>query len=378
MNFKALVVDDDDGIREAVADILGSLGHTFSEAATQEEAREYLKSGKEFAYVLLDLQIPLKRGSTARIQNGINLLCEIRSMPEMKFTPVIVMTSYGKDSPELAVQVMKCGAVDFVTKPFPASGETLDKRIREALHVPEFATPTEPEMGLHSSEKSLVPFNSQKRKLVIYPSKITVCGVRLWSEKLTSDMRDALKVLSRKEDDVYIRLSGPALHKKIGRDVSNPIARPIKEFCDRGTDELAVHRGLACDRYDIIASKGGYHFQNWIEVEIADDDDVRAANGPHGSDRESREPDKKGDGPHEPQARAIDKLLADLPPDQRARLLKAHVVLTAKSLTREEIRRLSRVSRTQNTRDLSELEKRGLLSRIGTKLERKYRAATPP
>ena len=46
---------------------------------------------------------------------------------------VIVMTAHGTDGPELAVDVMKKGAVDYVTKSFTSVGRTLDKSIREAV-----------------------------------------------------------------------------------------------------------------------------------------------------------------------------------------------------------------------------------------------------
>jgi DNA-binding NtrC family response regulator len=111
VKYRALVVDDDRQILEAVADILTSLGHAYDLASTQEEARGYLGSGRH-DYVLLDLEIPVRQGGLPRIQNGLNLLAETLKAPGMENVPVIVMTAHGRDGPHLAVEAMKTGAVD--------------------------------------------------------------------------------------------------------------------------------------------------------------------------------------------------------------------------------------------------------------------------
>jgi CheY-like chemotaxis protein len=371
MKFKALVVDDDADIREAVADILASLGHEYDAAATQEDARKMLRAGK-YDYVLLDLQIPVKKGGYARIQNGINLLREIRQTPGMESTPVVVMTGHGKDSPELAVQVMKCGAVDYVTKPFPSAGETLDKRILEAIKARESGHAQAD--ALRPAPAKLEPFSRQKRQIIIYLDRITVCGIELWSDKGVPDLREALILLAEREDGGYVRIKGPALMKKMGRDPSNPIARPIKDFCDKATELLALHRGLACGRYDVIDSRGGYHLTDWIEVKTADDE----AHEPHGTENRHephREPHEPDGEPHEPHADTLKKTLSVLPSDQSERLVKVCHSLASKSLNKEEIRRLSGVSRAQNTRDLKALSDFQLVLRSGPQKQRIYRLA---
>ena len=50
-----------------------------------------------------------------------------------KQTPVIVITAHGNDGPHQGVDCIRMGATDYIPKPFPIRGRTLDKAILEAL-----------------------------------------------------------------------------------------------------------------------------------------------------------------------------------------------------------------------------------------------------
>jgi len=133
MAYKALIVDDDPNARDEVGEILDSMGHEHDDAACQEEARELL-AGNQYSYHLLDLEIPVRTGrGLPRIQNGENLLGEILRQRGTRREPVIVITGHGKEGPGLGVRMMRLGAADYVNKPFPSTGRTLDIAIREAL-----------------------------------------------------------------------------------------------------------------------------------------------------------------------------------------------------------------------------------------------------
>jgi DNA-binding NtrC family response regulator len=116
-----------------VADILDSLGHKYVQARSQEDARRLI-AAKRYSYYLLDLELPVRtdRGFP-RIQTGENLLGEIVNRQGEEKAPIIVMTGHGLYRPDLAVRVMKKGAVDYVKKPFPSTGNTLDRAILEVL-----------------------------------------------------------------------------------------------------------------------------------------------------------------------------------------------------------------------------------------------------
>jgi DNA-binding NtrC family response regulator len=101
---KILVVDDDPDILELLRHRLAQLGYAVSTAAHGTEALGAL-AGDHPALVLLDLRLP-------RL-SGLEVLKRIRqTAPEVT---VIVMTAYA--TVERAVEAMKAGAYDFLTKP---------------------------------------------------------------------------------------------------------------------------------------------------------------------------------------------------------------------------------------------------------------------
>lgn len=264
MKLRALVVDDSDAILHEVEDILESLGHECDVAGDQDTARKLL-TADIYAYVLLDLDIPVKPGKLSRPQNGVNLLVQIRETPGMETVPVIVMTGHGNDSPYLAVEVFKKGAVDYVPKPFDR--DKLDRAIQEAMSKSHHSASV---TSAKAKTQKLMPFKDGKREMVIGEDSVKVCGIELWRATYQPDMRKILIRLSQKEGGGYVRVSGSKLMKELNRCDSNPVGRPIKTFCDNASERLADGRSLECGRYDIIAKGGGgYHFTDWMDVRLA-------------------------------------------------------------------------------------------------------------
>ena len=100
-----LIVDDERSIREACREVAMSLGFAAFVADSAEHAYRLLDS-QTFDAVLLDLRLP---GA-----GGLDALRRIKERrPE---AVVIVVTGYG--TVQSAVQAMKNGAYDYVTKPF--------------------------------------------------------------------------------------------------------------------------------------------------------------------------------------------------------------------------------------------------------------------
>jgi DNA-binding NtrC family response regulator len=115
---KVLVVDDKELMRDSVAAILSRKGHT---VLTAPDARAALAriSEKRPECVVTDLQMPG--------MNGLELLEEIRKIDAE--LPVVFMTAFG--SIETAVEAMRKGAFDYVTKPF--SGDELTISVDRGL-----------------------------------------------------------------------------------------------------------------------------------------------------------------------------------------------------------------------------------------------------
>ena len=100
-----LIVDDERAIREACREVAHSLGFSAFVADSAEHAYRLLES-QAFDAVLLDLRLPGAGGMDA-----------LRRIKERRPDAlVIVVTGYG--TVQSAVQAMKNGAYDYVTKPF--------------------------------------------------------------------------------------------------------------------------------------------------------------------------------------------------------------------------------------------------------------------
>lgn len=105
-----LVADDQPDVREALRLLLRAAGHS-SVGVDNPGALVDAASGRKFDVVLMDMNYT--RDTTSG-REGIDALRAIAARGDAP--PVIVMTAWG--SLELAVEAMRCGAVDFVQKPW--------------------------------------------------------------------------------------------------------------------------------------------------------------------------------------------------------------------------------------------------------------------
>lgn len=120
MSATILVVDDVVTAREAIADSLRKDGKEVLEAGTLKEARGFLEMNKADICVL-DILLP--------DGNGLSLLDEVIQMAyQPKF---IVITAHGQI--DYAVEAMKKGALDFITKPIDI--KILKKSIERAENL---------------------------------------------------------------------------------------------------------------------------------------------------------------------------------------------------------------------------------------------------
>jgi two-component system response regulator FlrC len=115
-----LVVDDEEGIRAFLADVLEDEGHQIEQAANGQEALSRIAE-RSFHLVITDLTMP--------VMDGMTLLKTLRrEHPEVQ---VVVLTAHG--SIESAVAAMKEGAFDYLQKPIssPAALRLLVERALE-------------------------------------------------------------------------------------------------------------------------------------------------------------------------------------------------------------------------------------------------------
>jgi CheY-like chemotaxis protein len=80
-----LLVEDDDDVREALADVLREAGYVVARAADGAEAICALRSGLRPSAILLDLMMP--------VMDGFQFRAEQRRDPELARIPVILVSA---------------------------------------------------------------------------------------------------------------------------------------------------------------------------------------------------------------------------------------------------------------------------------------------
>ena len=110
LNLKALVVEDFETMRNIIAKVLDSLNIKITEATNGIEALKVLDA-EPVDIVLTDLVMPE--------MDGFELCEEIRRRPNIRHLPVIVISTH-RDA-KYVVQALRCGADDYLTKPFTAA-----------------------------------------------------------------------------------------------------------------------------------------------------------------------------------------------------------------------------------------------------------------
>jgi len=131
MAAKILVIEDEQAVREMLFYALNKADFEVREAANGEIALDILKK-YNIDLILLDWMLPG--------QAGIEISKKLRSMPETKNIPIIMLTAKSEESDK--IMGLNSGADDYVTKPF--SPNELIARIKAILRraSPQTSTDT--------------------------------------------------------------------------------------------------------------------------------------------------------------------------------------------------------------------------------------------
>lgn len=123
MKIHFLIVDDQQSIRKLCITIGSTLGFRCDEASSAEAALAFLETNSP-DMILVDLRMAQ--------MSGLEFLQEVKK--RQPHTEVAIMTGYG--SIESAVQAMKLGAYDYITKPFRVDELKMTlSRMAEKIHL---------------------------------------------------------------------------------------------------------------------------------------------------------------------------------------------------------------------------------------------------
>jgi len=102
-----LAVDDSASMRQMVTFTLKGAGHSVTEASDGQEALNIAK-GSKFDLVLSDVNMPN--------MDGIALTKELRTLPDFKFTPILILTTEAGLNKKQDGKA--AGATGWIVKPF--------------------------------------------------------------------------------------------------------------------------------------------------------------------------------------------------------------------------------------------------------------------
>jgi len=140
-----LIIDDDSAVRSSLCFMLKRAGYDAEAVSNPREAIDVVRAEAP-ALILMDMNFTLSTSG----EEGLTLLKQVKVFrPDV---PVILMTAWG--SIQLAVQGMKAGAFDFITKPW--NNAALLQRIETALELTtSFEEETE-ESGMELDRKHII------------------------------------------------------------------------------------------------------------------------------------------------------------------------------------------------------------------------------
>ncbi len=196
MKFRALVVDDDAGIRYTLAEILGDAGLEVQLAEHGQRGLELARSS-HFDLVITDLRMaPV---------DGLELLRTLHGeQPKLK---VIVVTAHGAE--RQAVAAMKLGAYDYCKKPFDL--EELMGVVGRALESLTLSEANERLASESNFAQSLVFRSAAMSRLAVLAARVAprAVTVLISGESGTGKERvaEAIVRASQRADRPYIRFN---------------------------------------------------------------------------------------------------------------------------------------------------------------------------
>ncbi|MFH1625842.1 MAG: HD domain-containing phosphohydrolase [Pseudomonadota bacterium] len=203
--FKCLVVDDDDATRDLLSEILREAGYFVDVAEDGVEALGRLKK-ERFDSVLTDVWMPR--------MNGLDLLREAKKCDPT--LPVVIITGY--PDVRIAVEAIKEGASDFITKPVRIEQVevVLEKLVKERQLLVENAELTKKVEQKRTIEELNKRLHKKIRELsVLYSISEAFSGplegdelfdraVEMASE-ITEARKSSLMILDRESKELVIK-----------------------------------------------------------------------------------------------------------------------------------------------------------------------------
>ncbi|MCB9546939.1 MAG: sigma-54-dependent Fis family transcriptional regulator [Myxococcales bacterium] len=199
---RILIADDESNLRKLLGALLRREGYAVQLAADGEEALEAFEQ-ERFSVVITDLRMPH--------MDGMTLLK--RLLEKDADLPVIVITAHG--TVDTAVEALKIGAFDFITKPYDK--DELTRVVAKAVHTrrlnlqasrPLQVAPAEGRFGLIGTSPAMQRVFNIVEKVAATPSTVLITGESGTGKELIAK---ALHAHSSRADRPFIRVNCAAI-----------------------------------------------------------------------------------------------------------------------------------------------------------------------
>lgn len=260
MKKTILIIDDNDKVRQTLEYRIESMGFDLDSADCQTAATALLQK-RRYDLILLDQELPVKKGKPTHKQVGRNLLVHIRQDANNESTPVIVVTAHDGDDSVAIADLFHDGADYFIHKP---QISMLEEKIRSVLakHEQKAKRPKNAGTPIVSKER---PFPGGK--LTIREEGIFLDDIRLASTATTIGriLRELCKrTSSGKRRAQSCKELAETLHLARG---DKAVAEAVSPFRKTVIEKL-WEAGFAADEDAVIArGRGGYELAATIEAE---------------------------------------------------------------------------------------------------------------
>lgn len=196
MDYKLLIVDDDYAIRSFLEEALKDAGYNIEKADNGLAALKILEN-KKIDLIISDLKMPEI--------DGLQLLSKVKE--KHQDTGLLLMSAYG--TVEDAVQAMKIGAFDFVTKPFSIT--EIETRVKRFFEFHDLKTENiELKKKISSEEKYTSLVGTSDKMKEVY-SRIEMVSKSDVSVLVTGESGTGKELVSREIHRNSLRYNNPYL-----------------------------------------------------------------------------------------------------------------------------------------------------------------------
>jgi len=195
---KILIIDDEEAIRDGCHQILTRKGYHVE--STGEPVRG-LEIALRDAYdlILLDIKMPK--------MSGLDILKKLKEENNVS-AKVIIITGYGTIS--MAVEAMRQGAFNFITKPY--SADELKDAVNNALHADELYNDEKYLSVLIGSSEYMKELKDSIRRIAQTDSTVLITGVSGTGKELVAR---TIHQLSRRADRPFVPVDCSSLAESL-------------------------------------------------------------------------------------------------------------------------------------------------------------------